>query len=359
MLMKDSEFTPDTGAAATAATSTEVTLRFQDGVEKSLRVATGQTILDAAKKEGIRLVHQCLTGSCGTCVAKVVCGEVRMSTDRGTSLLPSEHAEGLRLSCTSFADTDATLALDYASTLLDEPGPQKYQSVVTAREWVASNVVKLSLELPADADFDFHSGQYVRVRVPGTDAWRSYSMASTVNDLPRVDLLLRVLDDGVMSNYLRTQCAVGDELELEGPFGMFFWRPGKAQHIMIAGGTGLAPMLAMLDDIRNLSGKKPKVLLSFGCATEDNLFHLDELEIRAAWLPTLKNRVSVSHPGPGYTGLVGNPVTAITAQDIVDPEAVAYLCGPPGMIESARAHLESLGVKRDNIYAEHFSASAE
>lgn len=355
MLMKDSEFAPDTAVAST----TEVTLRFQDGVEKQVSVANGQTILDAAKSSGIRLVHQCLTGSCGTCVGKVVCGDVRMATDRGTSLLPSEHAEGLRLTCTSFADSDSVVAFDYASTLLDEPGPQLYQAVVSEKEWVASNVVKLSLQLPDGAEFDFRSGQYVRLHVPGTDAWRSYSMASTVEDLPRVDLLLRVLDDGVMSSYLRDRCQVGDQMEMEGPYGMFYWRPTKAQHIMIAGGTGLAPMLAMLDEVRNMSGKKPKVLLSFGCATEENLFCVEELEVRGAWIPTLTTRVAVSQPGAGYTGLVGNPVNVITAADIVDPEAVAYLCGPPGMIEAARAHLESIGVKRDNIYAEHFSASAE
>lgn len=355
MLIKDSEFKPDDAAG----TVSNVTLRFQDGVEKHVAVAQGQTILDAAKKDGVRLVHQCLTGSCGTCVCKVVSGTVRMNTGRGTSLLPSEHAEGLRLTCTSFADTDSIVALDYASTLLDDAQPELYRASVAGKEWVASNVVKLTLQLPKDAYFDFRSGQYVRLRVPGTDAWRSYSMASTVNDLPRVDLLLRVLDNGAMSGYLRDQCKVGDEMEMEGPYGMFYWRPSKAQHIMIAGGTGLAPMLAMLDQIRAISGKKPKVLLSFGCATEENLFCLEELEVRAAWMPTLKNRISVSSPQPGYTGLVGNPVGVITAQDIVDPEAVAYLCGPPAMIEAARAHLESIGVKRENIYAEHFSASAE
>lgn len=355
MLIKDSESILDTRVG----TEKQVTFRFSDGVEKQLSVSPGQTILGAAKKNDLRLVHQCLTGSCGTCVAKVMCGDVRMSTERGTSLLPSEHAEGLRLTCTSFADTNSILALDYPSTLLDNPAPVLYHSVVEQKEWIASNVVKLTLHLPDDADFDFRSGQYVRVRVPGTAAWRSYSMASTTNDLPRVDLLLRVLDDGFMSNYLRESCAVGDELEVEGPYGVFCWRPLKAQHIMIAGGTGLAPILAMLDEIRELSGKKPKVLLSFGCAKEDNLFCLDELEIRGALLPTLKNRVSISSPGAGYSGLVGNPVTVITAEDITDPDAVAYLCGPPAMIESARVHLESLGVKPDNIHAEHFRASAE
>lgn len=351
MLMNDNVLTP--------ASAVSVTLRFQDGVEKQLSAEPGQTILDAASQAGVRLVHQCMTGSCGTCVAKTVSGAVRMNTARGTSLLPSEHAEGMRLTCTSFADTDSVLTLDYASTLLDDPQPELYRSKVLAKEWVAPNVVKLSLQLPADARFEFRSGQYVRLRVPGTDSWRSYSMASTAHDVPRVDLLLRILDDGVMSNYLREQCREGDELDLEGPYGTFFWRPSKAQHIMVAGGTGLAPMLAMLDEIRALPGKKPKVLLSFGCANADNLFCLDELDVRAAWMPTLKNRISVSEPQPGYTGLVGNPVSVIVERDVVDPDAVAYLCGPPPMIEAARRHLESLGVKPEHIYAEHFSASAE
>lgn len=351
MLINDSALAP--------ANAVSVTLRFQDGVEKQLTAQPGQTILEAASQAGVRLVHQCMTGSCGTCVAKTLSGSVRMSTARGTSLLPSEHADGMRLTCASFADTDSVLSLDYGSTLLDDPQPELYRSKVVLKEWVAPNVVKLSLQLPADASFEFRSGQYVRLCVPGTDSWRSYSMASTSRDVPVVTLLLRVLDNGVMSNYLRERCREGDELDLEGPYGSFFWRPSKAQHIMVAGGTGLAPMLAMLDEIRALPGKKPKVLLSFGCATADNLFCLDELEVRAAWMPSLKNRISVSEPQAGYKGLVGNPVSAIEAQDLTDPDAVAYLCGPPPMIEAARSHLERLGVKPENIFAEHFSASAE
>lgn len=351
MLMNDAALAP--------AGAVSVTLRFEDGVEKLLTAQPGQTILEAASEAGVRLVHQCMTGSCGTCVAKTISGAVRMSTARGTSLLPSEHADGMRLTCTSFADTDSVLTLDYASTLLDDPQPRLYRSTVVLKEWVAPNVVKLTLQLPADPSFEFRSGQYVRLGVPGTDAWRSYSMASTARGAPFVELLLRILDNGVMSNYLRESCRVGEQLDLEGPYGTFFWRPSKAQHILVAGGTGLAPMLAMLDEIRAMPGKKPKVLLSFGCATADNLFCLDELEVRAAWMPTLTNRISVSEPEPGYKGLLGNPVNVIVAQDLVDPDAVAYLCGPPPMIEAARRHLESLGVKPENIYAEHFSASAD
>ena len=345
-------------AIAAATTGHSVTVKFSDGVEKLLRVAENQLILSAAKDQGVALVHQCLTGSCGTCVSKVESGDVRMSTGRGTCLLPSEAAEGYRLTCTSFVDSDAVLTVDYPSTILDEPGPATYPATVTAMEWVADNVVKLDLTLTDADDFTFRSGQFVRVQVPGTEEWRSYSMASTVTDLPKVVLLLRVLDDGVMSNYLSHRCTIGDVVNVEGPFGVFYLRESKAQHILVAGGTGLAPMLGMLEDIRALSGRKPKTLLSFGCATEANLFLLDELEVRRAWMPNLKTKVSVAAPQGDYKGLIGNPVEVITAADITDAEAVAYLCGPPKMIEAARAHLEALGLKPENIHAEHFSASA-
>ncbi|HJV25972.1 MAG TPA: 2Fe-2S iron-sulfur cluster binding domain-containing protein [Aromatoleum sp.] len=349
-------------AEKTAVCEVEVntaTVRFADGVEHQFPVRRDQTILAAAKENDVRLVHQCLTGSCGTCVTRVASGAVRMSTARGTSLLPSEAAEGYRLTCTSFCDSDAVLQFDYPSSVLDEPGPVRCSARVAEVTWVASNVVRLSLRLPEDAGMDFRSGQYVRVRVPGTEDWRSYSMASTAADLPELVLLLRVLDAGVMSDYLRSRARAGDAVEIEGPFGMFHLRESKGHHIMIAGGTGLAPMLGMLEDIRMRSGRKPKVLLSFGCASEDNLFYLDELDVRAAWLPGLKLKVAVANPGPDYKGLVGNPVEVITATDLSDPAtAVAYLCGPPPMIESARAHLERLGVPAENIYAEHFSASA-
>ncbi|NMF96949.2 2Fe-2S iron-sulfur cluster binding domain-containing protein [Aromatoleum toluolicum] len=336
-----------------------VTVRFSDGVEHAFPVRPDQTILAAAKEHDVRLVHQCLTGSCGTCVTRVASGKVRMSTARGTSLLPSEAAEGFRLTCTSFCDSDAVLQFDYPSSVLDEPGPARCTAEVADAAWVASNVVRLTLRLPKDAGLEFRSGQYVRVQVPGTEEWRSYSMASTVADLPELVLLLRVLDAGVMSDYLRSRARAGDLIELEGPFGMFYLREAKGQHIMIAGGTGLAPMLGMLEDIRMRAGRKPKVLLSFGCASEDNLFYVDELDVRAAWLPGLKVKVAVANPGEAYRGLVGNPVEVISAADISDPAtAVAYLCGPPPMIESARAHLERLGVLPENIHAEHFSASA-
>ena len=172
-----------------------------------------------------------------------------------------------------------------------------------------------------------------------------------------MEFLVRVLDQGAMSDYLRDRAKVDDELEIEGPFGSFFWREDlKSPHVFIAGGTGLAPMMSMLDVIRQKSGTKPGLLLSFGCQDESSLFHGDELELRELWMPTLRTRISLDRGERTNMMRVGNPVAAIGPDDVCT-DTVAYLCGPPRMIQAAHEHLESLGVKPENIYAEQFVAT--
>jgi benzoate/toluate 1,2-dioxygenase reductase component len=171
-------------------------------------------------------------------------------------------------------------------------------------------------------------------------------------------LLIRLLPGGVMSEYLLERAAVDEALEISGPYGSFFLHEGaKAPHLMIAGGTGLAPMMAMIDAIRARPGRKPPILLSFGCQTADTLFHRDAIELRQLWLPGLSVTLSVDR-GPAPEGArVGNPVEAVGLDGPVDPASIAYLCGPPGMIAAARAHLQALGLSPENIHSEQFVAS--
>jgi benzoate/toluate 1,2-dioxygenase reductase subunit len=126
---------------------------------------------------------------------------------------------------------------------------------------------------------------------------------------------------------------------------------------MIAGGTGLAPMMSMIDAIRATPGTKPPVILSFGCQTPEGLFALDALDLRSHWLPRLDIRVSVDRGEPADGVRIGNPVEAIGAKDGLGADSVAYLCGPPAMIDAARKHLEGLGLQPGNIFAEQFTAS--
>ena len=114
----------------------------------------------------------------------------------------------------------------------------------------------------------------------------------------------------------------------------------------------------MLDTIRRRPGAKPPMLLSFGCASDSQFFYRDEVELRASWMPQLKLRLSADRVEDPESGLIqANPVAVLGPDDITEPDTVAYLCGPPRMIEAARERLTALGVRPEHIYAENFVAS--
>jgi len=126
---------------------------------------------------------------------------------------------------------------------------------------------------------------------------------------------------------------------------------------MIAGATSPVPMMAMIDQIRPRPGRYHPIVLSFGCPHQDCPNSHAALELRQYWLPGLSVHVSVDR-GPASEGVrVGNPVEAVGQGGSIDPASVAYLCGPPGMIEAARIHLEALGLAPENIHSERFVAS--
>lgn len=335
-----------------------VTLRFEDEVEREITVEAGEFVLDAALRQSVPLVHQCRSGSCSTCVAQIVSGDVEMVRDRALSLIASEIADGKRLLCSSRAINDSVLRLHYPSSLIYEGERRKLGTSMASLEWPVPSVARLSLTFERDSHFAFRAGQYVRIKVPGLDEWRSYSMCSTPRDLPWIEFLIRIIPGGAMSEYLRGAAGVGDRIEIEGPLGAFILHPARGLHVFVAGGTGLAPILAMLDSIRHGRGPRPPMLLSFGCASDRTFFYRDELELRQWWMPQLSVRLSADRVEDHSAGLItGTPVDALGNERFADPEATAYLCGPPAMIEAARVRLIELGIERNRIYAEQFVAS--
>lgn len=334
------------------------TLRFSDGVERLVTVPRGELLLDAALATGVPILNQCRSGICTSCLARLVEGEAAMRSGGGSSLTKAEREEGLRLLCQTEVISNCRFEIDYDS-MAGGIRPVRAKAFVDAVERVAADVVRLRLELAEGEWMDFRPGQFLQFHVPGADKTRSYSMASAPDELPAVELVVRLLPFGAMSQWLISRAATDEVVEIEGPFGNFFLRDKRrGSHIMIAGGTGLAPMMAMIDVLRRRPGRKPPVVLSFGCTNREGLFHRDALALRQLWLPSLDLRVSIDQGDGGGDVRIGNPVQAITARDVHDPESTAYLCGPPGMIHAARAHLETLGMKSENIFAEQFVASS-
>lgn len=332
-----------------------VTLRFTDGEVREFDAAADEPILTAAKRAGYDLVSQCRVGTCSTCAATLVDGAAEMPAGQLNVLSKEELAAGQRLLCQSRALCDSSFDVDYPSILLEANPPVLFEAKLSRLTWVAETVVEVELKVPKRIKFGFTAGQYCRIKVPGTDQWRSFSMASGEHERFRLTFLIRVLPSGVMSDYLRDRARVGETLEVEGPLGGFVLEPAPRPTILVAGGTGLAPMLSMLDRLRTVK-PAPPILLLFGCNRTGELFHEEELAARASFMPNLQVR-TVLMDNTGRDDLpAGTPLSVLAADDVA-PDAVSYLCGPPPMIRAAQELLGSYGLAIHDIRSEQFVPS--
>jgi ferredoxin-NADP reductase/ferredoxin len=345
----------DEGDSASDSQVCNVSLRFTDGETRDFAVASGTTVLAAAKAAGLRLASQCEIGTCCTCAAVLTCGTAEMGTERLLALTKEEVSGGHRLLCQTVVSTDASFNVEYPSSLLLANPPVNFTAKVSRLTWLAETVVQLDVKIPKALRLKFTAGQYCRIKVPGTEEWRSYSMASGEHEQSKASFLIRVLPTGVMSDFLRGEANPGALLEMEGPLGGFVLEPSVRPHVLIAGGTGLAPMLSMLDRLR-LVRPTPPILLAFGCARESELFLLDELEARMAFMPSLQVRVCLEETTAVPGVIRGNPVSVMSASDISE-DSIAYLCGPPGMVAAAEATLAGFGLNHESIRSEQFLAS--
>ncbi|WP_432239516.1 FAD-binding oxidoreductase [Herbaspirillum robiniae] len=338
-------------------TDHKVVLRFADGVEKSISIPHGGEVLHHALLNEIPLIHQCRAGSCGTCVCNVAKGDIRLEATTSVSLFPREIEQGQRLSCVTKAYSDGEIILPYSSAELLRDPPMKMQAAISELENLNSNVVRLRLVALSDTP-SFTSGTYFMIGVPGRGISRAYSPVSRGADFPEVEFLVRLQDGGAMSGYLKDSAKAGDILEVEGPYGEFKWNKSKNPLVLVAGGTGLAPIISILDSIAAERRHREKILLLFGANNKDDLFYLDELEERKEMMPRLEVRVSIVNSSPNWDGDVGHVTELIQANDIKG-NTEAFLCGPPPMIDAAISRLVKLGASNSAIKYERFAASSE
>ncbi|GEL17927.1 FAD-binding oxidoreductase [Pseudonocardia asaccharolytica] len=334
-------------------------LRFSDGHVETVDVASGCNVLKAALDAGIGLASQCQSGSCGTCVAQLRDGHTETVPGRASALLDSEYREGGRLLCSTLLHSPAEFQLPYPSDVLFGDRPKVHTATVTELVPLSETVLGLRVRIEGQP-LGFRAGQYARIRVPGTHEWRSYSMAGPPDNGSDLEFHVRLLPDGRFSSYLRDGCTVGTQLEVDGAYGSFVLRPGKDHHLFVAGGTGLAPILSMIDHLREQGSRRTPVTLCYACRTEIDLYYAEEVGLRPLWMPRMEARLAITEPSAAgtWTGRVGTPVSLIEPQDVGE-RTTAYLCGPPGMIDAARHRLRGLGLPAEQIHSERFVSSEE
>ena len=333
-----------------------VSCHFTDGASFEVDADSGESFLEIALRHGVPIRNQCRSGTCLSCLGKCAVGSGPLSPRPGrpSSLLPIDKKQGKALCCVSEVTSEGDIYFDYPS---DEAGPSEAKCFIDSIEWIASDAVKLTVEL-ADGDWlDFRSGQYVEIAVPDSSQCRSYSMCTAPNDLPQLAFMVRILAGGLMSEYLTTIAKPDDVLTLRGPFGGFAWSGSRsAPQLFIAGGTGLSPICSILHEIRNVAGAKPPMTLSLGCATPEALLAPGYLRLLESWMPTLSLRLSAEFGDVEGAVMRGNALTAIDFS-VVTPQTEAYVCGPEGLINAATKKLVEVGVPATNIYYERFVAS--
>ena len=278
-----------------------VTVRYSDGTHNTMPVGKDQSILEAAEEHGVAIVSECQSGICGTCVAACAAGEYEM--DRTEGLSDVERDARKILTCQTFPTSDCVIDLQYsaddnAALLVTGAG------VVTAVESVSPTTVILRVDVSDMGGAPvYKAGQFAQLQVPGTDSWRNYSYAHPADGREELEFIVRLLPEGVMSDYLRDRAAPGDRIALRCSKGSFYLRPVVRPVILVAGGTGLSAILAMAESL-DADAEHP-VRLLYGATNVEDLCKLDELESLARRVPGLEVQVIVSHPDEKWDGPVG------------------------------------------------------
>jgi len=335
-----------------------VTMVFEDGRTVQIEAAETDTIYMAALRNKIRLMTDCLEGACATCKAFCVSGRYDLDDHAEEALSAAEAAERKVLTCQMHARSDCVIEFSYEAGVALKSGPESWACRVAAVEHVSSTVVRLDLALTDDnaEPLSFLPGQYVHLTVPGTHEKRSYSFANLSDNSDIFSFYIKVLERGVMSAYVRDRARKGDGIAMTGPFGRFYLRGPDRPVLMVAGGTGLAPMLSMLDRMVATGATAQPIHLLCGANRPDELFALDQLAGYRDRGLDLTTEFAVVERAGGWDGATGH-VTQLLRYALIDPAADVYLCGPPPMIDAGQGWLRDQGVDEQLVHTEKFLPS--
>jgi propane monooxygenase reductase component len=339
-------------------------VRFEPvGIE--IEVDEDQTILRAAAEQGIMLMHGCKEGQCSSCKSFVLDGD-DLELDRySTFALPDyEREEGFTLLCRAHPYEDLTIELlNYDEDMIRSGLPiQEAVTEVVANDPVTHDMRHLVLRLVEPRELRFFPGQYVDIAIPGTDATRSFSMANTSSkESGQLEFVIKVYPDGLFSHFLDTELAVGDRLDVTGPFGVFTLREGyESSLVFVGGGAGMAPILSLLRSMAE-KGIERNATYYYGARGRRDLCFEEELRALEQALPGFRYVPALSEPADGdawdgETGLITDVVKR-HEQDLSG--AHAYVCGPPPMVEAAMPLLSTLGVEEKRIYYDKFTTTGD
>ncbi|GAB3520441.1 CDP-6-deoxy-delta-3,4-glucoseen reductase [Photobacterium alginatilyticum] len=301
-------------------------------------------LLEDAISQSIPLEHSCKTGECGACSVELLSGTVE--NENGVVV-----DTGTILTCQSKALSDAVLKANYYPELAHIK-QQTLPCKVAAFEYVTQDIVVIRFRFPPTAKFDYLPGQYVDLNFKGVK--RSYSIANAKRECKELELHIRKVPNGQMSELIFGELKDNQLMRIEGPKGTFFVRDSTRPLILLAGGTGVAPVKAIVEEL--IKNEDPREVYIYWGMPSSEGFYLESLETIAKeksnfhYIPVLSGNGDWS----GRKGLVHQAV----CEDFESLEKYdVYACGSPIMIDTAKHTFFEKGLLQDSFYSDAFTPS--
>lgn len=329
-------------------------------------VETGETILNAAFRQGISLPHGCKEGQCSACKCNLLEGDVELLKYSTFALSDAERENGGILLCRSLAQEDLVIdLLNFDEELLSKSIAVKdFKGRITAKSNLTHDI--RSIEITLETPIKFWAGQYVDITVRTKDGeaiTRSFSMANTPDQAQNLRFIIKKYPDGKFSNELDAGgIEVGASVTVRGPYGSCFRREGREGPIvLVAAGSGMSPIWSILHD-HLASGEKRPVYFFYGARTQADLFHLPQIAALTEAHPEVTFIPVLSHAGDdptwnGATGFVHQVVGAELKRLGIEGGGDAYACGPPPMIDALSPVLFLADFDPDRTFYDKFTPS--
>jgi CDP-4-dehydro-6-deoxyglucose reductase, E3 len=324
---------------------------------RRITVAAGRPILEAALTAGLNLPHSCKSGHCSSCRVRLRAGEIEYPNGVPLGLTAEEAQAGNILLCQARARSDLIVEARLIASVTDveiKTLPCRIAQLTP----LAPDVMQVFLRLPAVETLPFHPGQYLDILLEGGRR-RSFSIASPPHDSDLIELHVRRVPGGGFTDGLFGASPVGSLLRIEGPIGQFVYQEHPSPVLMIAGGTGFAPLKSMLRHVLEGGIDRP-IHLYWGARLARDVY---EEQLVLEW--------ARRHPQLRFTAVLSEATqaeaphhrlgwvheTVLADHPSLEPFDV-YAAGPPALIEAIRTRFPQQGVRNDRLFFDSFDYSS-
>ncbi len=332
--------------------------------KKEVMVKGGSALLLTLSEQGIFIPSACGgRGSCGACKCQITSDIGPYMPTEIPYLTDQEIKENIHLSCQ--VKVKAPISIQIPEELFNV---KRYPCKVESIRSLTYDIKELRFKLPPGQVIDYKAGQYAQIIIPPygkikESTQRAYSMSSKPSDKEHIELLIRLVPNGIATTYVHNYIHQGQHAELVGPFGEFHVRETGATMLCVAGGSGMAPFKSILHDILELGGNKRPIWYFFGARAVRDLYYRDEMKELEKAIPNFHYIEALSDPHPddnwqGATGLITDVLDRFLKSTIPQEEQKhmeGYLCGSPGMINACIRVMNTNGLDNDKIYFDSFA----